>query len=273
MSEQHVIDTPALTNSDPELLLPLEPAESSPEDALLDELLPRLSTKDEKELYGYLDTFITDALNDRTEWEKRLAQDEDQYLGILPEKTIPYEGCANFHVPLTMLGIETLKPRLTASVLGSDPAVFAKPMEGSDIERAEITQAFLNWQIETELNLRPIVTESSHLFLTPGTVVAKVWWKHTRRSVRAIRTFPASMPIQDILSGLIDGPVHELLYPGKLEWNVTVKRPGSAPQSIHIKARIIDDTIQFLVEKEEIIVDRPQVDLIPSEDFIAPANS
>src|SRR3990167_1646934 len=123
-----------MPETDLQPLIPIEaPAEDTPELDLSRELLPRLNEEDERELAGLILSDYRAAILDRTEWEQNLAAWENQYHGILPTKTEPWEGCANFNVPLTMLGIETLKPRLIESVLGEDPMVRAIPTEATDM--------------------------------------------------------------------------------------------------------------------------------------------
>src|SRR3990167_2067404 len=60
--------------------------------------------------------------------------------------------CANFHVPLTRTGVETLKPRLIESVLGDDQPILVRPVEATDEARQDITERFLNWQVMTQLD-------------------------------------------------------------------------------------------------------------------------
>src|SRR3990172_9685516 len=135
---------------DPELI-PLETPEELPVDALIEELLPIPDAETQQDLVSTVLSEHNAAVTDRADWEKNLAVWEDQYLGNLPEKTEPWVGCANFNVPLTMLGVETLKPRLIEAILGSDPIVYAIPTEGATEKTAERTERFLNWQLRNDM--------------------------------------------------------------------------------------------------------------------------
>src|SRR6185369_3425240 len=99
----------------------------SPADELMDELLPVPDQETQDYLWSTVMSDHDSAIVDRQDWESKIVQWEDQYLGNLPDKTVPWVGCSNFNVPLTMLGIETLKPRLVESVLGGEPVVYAIP--------------------------------------------------------------------------------------------------------------------------------------------------
>ena len=256
----------------PEDQLPVEGPENPEDYELRDDLLRVLDEETEKELAAIIESDHRDALSDRQEWEERLRQDEEQYLGILPSKDFPWVGCANFNVPLTMLGVETLKPRLVESVWGSDPPLYVIPIEGADEERRDRVDLFLNWQIRTELDLRPLVEESSHLFLIPGTVVAKTVQEREVRTVKVIRTYPATTPVEQIVATAFGGTIPpEAKQAGPLEWTAKIKDPGHAPRKIRVKLATLDNAIQVLIERDEIVFEGPRVYLIPPEDFIVPA--
>src|SRR3989304_902997 len=149
---------------------PVAPAEPLPDGAgeLRKRLLPRLDRQIELDLAAQVLSDHANGLTDRIEREQRWADDDDQYHGILPKKTFPWAGCANFFIPLTPTGVETMKPRLIESVLGDDQPILVRPVEATDEARQEITERFLNWQGMTQLDLAPLGAESAHRFLVPG---------------------------------------------------------------------------------------------------------
>jgi len=157
----------------PEELVPVAPPEevSSPAERLQKELRPRITGQDEVDLHNLIVHDCKDALDDRLAWEQRLRIWDEQYYGILPEKSFPWPGCSNVHVPITMVGVETLKPRLVEAVLGEQEPVILVPTEGTDDEVKERTEDFFNWQVQTELGLDELVPDSAHRYLTPGTIL------------------------------------------------------------------------------------------------------
>jgi len=262
-----------MTDRDTEPLLPVEtPVEDAPEQELQQDLLPRLSAEDELELATLVLSDYKAAILDRESWEKRLTEWENQYHGILPEKTEPWEGCANFNVPLTMLGVETLKPRLIQSVLGEDPIVRAIPTEHTDEERSERTELFLNWQLRSEIEgLEGLVEESAHIFLNPGIVVAKVLQDQERRRKKYVRAFPANTPLPEIFRTIFGQDIPAVLEKqDRLEWKGHVKDPSGLERDFILKFQFLPDAINVLVDQHSILYEGPRIHLLAPEDFVAP---
>ena len=254
-------------------LIPIEaPAEDTPELDLSRELLPRLNEEDERELAGLILSDYRAAILDRTEWEQNLAAWENQYHGILPTKTEPWEGCANFNVPLTMLGIETLKPRLIESVLGEDPMVRAIPTEATDEETAERTERFLNWQLRNDMEgLEGQVEESAHLFLNPGIVVAKILQDQDRRQKKYIRTFAPATDMGTIFRAIFGQEIPATMEKqDRLEWAGHVKDADGLERDFRLKFQFLPDAIKVLVEQSSILYEGPRIHLLAPEDFVAP---
>src|SRR5689334_22020815 len=89
------------------LEIPVEAPAPDEATELLRELTPRLSEEEEIELADRIDSDYHAGLQDRLEWESRLAEWDDAYYNRVPDKDFPWPGCSNFHVPITMMGIET----------------------------------------------------------------------------------------------------------------------------------------------------------------------
>lgn len=255
---------------------PVEPPEADAASELQAELTPRLSEDSERDLADEIMTDHRAALLDRTEWESRLADWNNQYFGILPDKEFPWPGCSNFHVPLTMLGVETLKPRLVQSVIGNEPIVYAKPTESSDEMRAERVELFLNWQLPSEVDIAPLVVESAHTYLNPGVVVAKVLWRVDKRRAKVLRRFPLGTSVDDIFRQLF-GPANPESFakdPKDDDYYVgTLKNPGATSREVRVKFVATPDEILAAVERDEVLYEGPRVELVDPIDIITPANA
>jgi hypothetical protein len=253
-------------------LIPLaEPDIPEEQDELVQELLPRPSLDDQLDMFNVAMADYDAAILDRADWERGAAEDEEQYLGNLPDKNDPWPGCANFNVPLTMLGIETLKPRLIESILGSDPIVYAIPTEAMDEERSERTELFLNWQIRTEVGLEPLIEESAHTFLTPGVVVAKILWDVVYRPINKIHHFPLETDLDAIFRSMFGDELPKDWEPtGKSTFEGYFKTPGGAKRKVSAKFKYLEDEIQVLLRKEHVSYEGPRVHLIDPMDFIMP---
>lgn len=244
-----------------------------PADQLIRDLTPRPNEERAEEIARQLETEYHADLQDRQEWETRLKEWEDAYYGRVSEKNFPWEGASNFHVPITMLGVETYKPRLVESILGQQPPIIVVPTTPAGEEKRLKVETLLNWQVVSKLKLEATVTQSAHLFLQPGLVVAKTYWKIDRRWRKFVREFDAGTPIQQIfetLFGTEQPRKVESLGDGK--FTATLKTSPQAGSSLEVKltVKVLDEGgIQVLVEREEV-TEGPQVDLIDPIDIIVP---
>lgn len=252
-----------------EEFVPLESTPPTDADALQQELVPIPSEAIQQLLRGAGDVDYHAALSDRAEWESRLAVWDEQYYGKLPEKSFPWVGASNLNVPLTMLGVETLKPRLVESIFGEDPPILVIPVESTDADLRDRVDLFLNWQIRTQLAAAPLVTASSHLFLNPGTVVAKVFWRITRKTRKFIRIFPPETPPETIFDDLFGDKTPDWVQTGDTFEGV-ISTEGGAPLKVSLRLRVLEDGSQQVKVEQETLDERPQIDLIDPVDFIVP---
>lgn len=254
--------------------IPLALPEKAPEkDPLWEELLPPLSDDDEYDLATAVMSDHKAAILDRQNWEKMLVLWEEQYLGILPEKTMPWPGCANFHVPITMLCIETLKPRLVESIMGTDQPVHALPTEAMDEKKRDTVEQFVNWQIQSEMKIDATVAESAHIFLSPGTAVAKSTWARRSRKAKYIRSFPTTTPVDQIFKAIFGQDIPAKWDSvGKNKWEGYFEDERGVRRDVAVTFKISEDQIQVLVAREDVTYDGPDVSLLASEDFVAPFN-
>ena len=257
------------------LASPETPVEQA--DTLIKRLLPELDADTARDLARMAVTDFHAAIQDRSAWEDRLAQDEQQYFGILPTKTFPWPGCSNLHVPITMTGVEALKPRLIESVLGEDPPIFAKATEAQDEERQARVERFLNWQVQTQLDIAPKVVESAHRFLMPGTVYAKTRWLLRERRVQAVRSFPPDTALDVILDAVLGADVPTTTVSQKggdfPSWRITVRTPQHREREATLTLHILPDEIQALIDRIEVVYEGPDVEFPNAEDIIEPTNA
>src|SRR3990167_8339890 len=262
--------------SAPDAAAPSEfPVVAPPDDpaqALQRELTPRPSETDEADIAHLIASDHRGAIEDRAEWETRLVEWEDAYYGRVGDKNFPWPGASNFHIPITMMGVETMKPRLVESILGQRPPIIVVPTTDAGEDRKTTVETVLNWQVQSQLKLEPIVTQSAHLFLQPGLAIAKTYWRSTRTWRKFIREFPARTPMQAIFDALFGStPPRRLEEVGALAWEGELPAPalGGEPLQVKLKLAVLDDGIQVLVERE-VVEEAPHVDLIDPVDLIVP---
>lgn len=262
--------------ADAEMTLdPVQPPEPLPDGAgdLRRRLLPPLDRQVELDLASDVLRDHANGLADRQERERRWAEDERQYHGVLPAKDFPWAGCANFFVPLTPTGVETLKPRLIESVLGDDQPILVRPVEATDEDRQDVTERFLNWQVMTQMDLPPLVEESAHRFLTPGLVIAKTLWRVDERTIRVVRSFPVAQPFDEMLTALFGPRIPEdLTKTTEDTWTGQLRAPSGARRPVTLTFKFLPEETQVFLVKEEVFYQAPRIEFIEPSDFIVPVN-
>lgn len=269
MAENYQDDS--LTAEDALPPMPVEgaPAEEKPRQRLTAKLHDIEFDRDE-----YARMVVADyegSLADREEWEKALDGGYQRYLNVTTEKDFPWPNAANFHPPVTMTNVETLKPRLVEAIVGQSPTVLCLPVGGEDSDRASTTEMFLNWQIETEMRLFDLVDTSAHLFEVAGIVVAKIRWKRDIRRVKAVRSFPAGTSIDVIFEHLFGRAIPEDLEHEKdFKWSGTLRLPGGRRTDVTAEFAFFEDEIQVLLDRDELVFEAPKIEFPDPEDIIAP---
>ena len=252
--------------------IPVAPQPQDEAMELIRDLLPRLSEDDEASLANRIQTNVYSALQDRREWENRLVEWEDAYYGRVTDKDFPWPGASNFHIPITMMGVETYKPRLVESVLGQQPPIIVVPTTEAGEQNRMKVETVLNWQVISKMKLEATVNQSAHLFLQPGLAAAKTYWKVKRSWQKFVREFPPATPLPAIFEAVFGAQMpRNLDQVGTMAWEgeIPTTAQGGVPQKCKMKMKTLDDAIQVLVEREEV-EEGPQVDLIDPTDVIAP---
>lgn len=266
---ENVQDADTLEDDEPQLPVEPIPEEEQPRHRLTDKLH---DVEFDREAYANM--VIADyqaALNDREDWAVKLDEGYKRYLNETSPKTFPWENCANFHPPLTMTTIETLKPRLIEAVVGQDPMVLVRPVGVEDAERAENTEVFLNWQFKAEMDLFALVDDSAHLFLTAGIAQAKVRWKRTIRPIRAVRKFPPETTLETIFQHLFGRAVpKDFEHQKEFTWTGTLVLPGGRESEVKAEFAFFEDETQVLLDRDEVVFEAPKIEFPDPEDVIAP---
>ncbi|HZI77029.1 MAG TPA: hypothetical protein VFD73_23935, partial [Gemmatimonadales bacterium] len=235
--------------------IPVAAPPPDPATKLQRQLTPRLSADLESELANRILTDFNQAIQDRSEWENRLADWEDQYYNRTPdEKIFPWPGASNFHVPITMMHVETYKPRLHEGVLGEKDPVIVVPTTQAGEDRKDKIETLLNWQLRTQMRIEPKVAQSAHLFLQPGLAVAKTYWKVERKWRKFIREFPVGTTLDTVFEAIFgDAKPKNLddLGNGKFYGEIRTSPQGGQPLECYLTLNVLEDGLQVLVEREE----------------------
>jgi hypothetical protein len=253
--------------------IPIPEPDVPVESTLQRSITPRLDEDEERMLADRIYSDFLAAIQDRIEWEGRLAEWEDAYYNRVADKVFPWPGASNFHVPITMMGVETFKPRLVDGVLGQTPPIMVVPTKAADEDRKDKVECVLNWQVMSEMGLDATVAQSAHLFLQPGMAVAKTYWKVDRRRRKFVRSFPKGTPIQAMLEAVFGSTKpRDVEKLDELKWRGWIPVPtyeGSDLEVI-VQMKYLENEVQVLVDRDDV-TEGPDVDLIDPVDLIAPA--
>lgn len=132
----------------------------------------------EETLISKILEFFHEAVKARHDWEVRKKKNHDNYYGILPEKTAPWKGCSNVHVPITQIVTDTYHANLMTSFFRKGDMVDVKPVSSDDIKTAKKTQQYLNYQAQAECTfertgLRPVADKLIGMSLIYGDAYTK----------------------------------------------------------------------------------------------------
>jgi hypothetical protein len=255
------------------LEIPVPEPDIPPESTLQRSIVPRLDSDDERDLAELIIADFEAAIQDRSEWESRLAEWEDAYYNRVGEKDFPWPGASNFHIPITMMGVETFKPRLVDGVLGQTPPIMVVPTKAADEDRKDKVESVLNWQVLSEMGLEATVTQSAHLYLQPGMAICKTYWKVDRRRRKFVREFPPGTAIPNILEAIFGATKpRQVKKLDELKWRGYIPVPSYSGDDLEviIQLKFIDSGVQVLVDRDEV-TEGPHVDLVDPVDLIAPA--
>ena len=135
---------------------------------------------------------------------------------------------------------------------------------------------FLNWQVQTELDLPSLVSQSAHLFLQPGLALAKVYWKVERKRRKFVREFPFDTPLDAVFEALFGTEQPQAVESiGDLKWRgyIPTSPQGGSAQECTWEVQYLEDevsqSLQVMVERDEVL-EQPWIDLIDPTDIIAP---
>ncbi len=86
-------------------------------------------------------------------------------------KSFPWDGCSNIVLPLTMITIDNLEPRLVAGLSGADPPVTFEMIGSSDTnDLMSVIQEWWNQELKNVIGLDKLTMSIVHTLLIEGTV-------------------------------------------------------------------------------------------------------
>jgi hypothetical protein len=171
-----------------------------------------MNKKDKELVSRVLEDFRSDDV-DRSwlkgKWEKYTKT----YLGVEDEEIIlPWDGAANVNIPITMIAIETLHPRLYNAIFGMEPIVNVRATEETDVPNEEKLQYFLNWQLLEHANYRRGIKAAIDDWMRNcsiyGTSILKIRWEEDKQKVINVNEY-GEETVEEIInfSGIVVTPL------------------------------------------------------------------
>lgn len=170
-----------------------------------------LDEQDQKRLVDEVDHMISAYEKDpeTVEWQQNLLDWDDQYEGILPDKDYPWEGCANYHVPITEMNVNAYYSRIIRRFRGMDYLRVKAYKEIQD--RAIFTQKYLRYLFLKKLGWVDLGMSTFRDIIKFGTGVYITTYQFKERKKRVVVPKTEIRKVKNPLTGEEDG-IPEISY-------------------------------------------------------------
>ena len=217
-------------------------------------------------------------LDDRADWSDARLQRYAKLYGYLPEKTYPWPGASNQHVPMLQKNSLRTQDTLHNAVLGSRPVVSAIAINKADAPKGIHIDELQDYQLFEEQPGEERIGTLIQSFTDDGTMVAFVPWVKESRQVLTITPLP---PIPEGTNVILyedqylkqefppDAKItttSEGIY--KLEWTDEYGKKYRGKAEFYVDA---DERPYVECTKDKVIYDGPCVLPVQLEDLVIPS--
>ena len=155
-------------------LIPQQPNDVIPPDDRGD-----VTNLDEDHLRSYLYSCFMNDVDDRDDygWIEKREYDAKAYYGIKNKALMewPYKGASAFPVPMTPTLVDTAWANIKAGVIGNDGNVVkVNPTSAEDFRTAPILEEYMNWKLNNEINIEPVLDLTAFRTFYNGVTFIKV---------------------------------------------------------------------------------------------------
>lgn len=175
-----------------------------------------------------VDNYETNTKSDREDIYKW----DDQYEGILSPKTFPWEGCANYHVPITELNVNSLYSRVIKRFRTMDYLRVKSYKETKD--RSLLTQKYLRYLFEKKMKYTDLLMSTGRDILKYGSGVFITTWEYYERKKKCVVPKPKTRKITDPMTN------------EKIE---------------------VDDGFEYVVEEQSTLEQTPKIEWVDLVDY------
>lgn len=225
-------------------------------------------------LLNFLQESVQRSVDSRSVWQQNLETWYKQYKGVVKNKSFPWEGCSNLHIPITGIIVDTLVSRMINPIFGTQPFLTARgvsessqnqnPTEGSDAppkisdnEIANDVEHFLDFILEKRVGIYPKVQDWVREAFIYGRGVMKIVW---RKDVRSYSRKLSRIQVEEEIELFQQKVQSGNMNPNTLEF---------LDQMTFLAENHDWESKPFLkIEREEVTYNNPDWVFIPVEDFI-----
>jgi len=212
-----------------------------------DSLKVTLSEKKQEEFLKYLCEEI-DAIDQKQQlYFKEFDIDDDQYDGILEEKTFPFEDSSNIAVPMTPEKVDAVATRAIKAIVEAEPIWIVEPTEESDIEACEKQERFLDFIAKNKIDYEEVVGNVAFDATLYGTGILELTWAQEVERVRGIGKYAGKKGLKEFLASYPDAQEKYPAFVRRLEEG---------------------ETIDILEEYDDVVYNAAKPIHIPIRDFV-----
>lgn len=170
-----------------------------------------LDSKEKERLIGVISRMVDNYEKDSEDFKEQLYKWDDQYEGILPNKRYPYDGCANYHDPITEMNVNAIYARAIRRF--RDFSYLRVKQYKSIKDRSLITQKFLRYLFAKKLNYVDLLMSTLRDPIKFGTGIYITTWIIDETKKKVVEPEVTQEKVAEDLNG-------EPIYVDKTEYKI-----------------------------------------------------
>ncbi len=177
---------------------------------------------------------------------KEMETSRKVYEQIAAKTSFPFKDASNIVLPLLMITVDNLEPRIVAGLVGKDPIVNMEVEGGGKDDMIDIVKTYFNNELKNTVGIKGVAMQVVHDLLLDGTVYPVPKYE-TRDTVR--RDFVRKSGITQQIIGFIK----------------SLFQDGSSDPLV-----IGQDGLPMMQDVKETVFDGGKIDLVPFVDIYCP---
>lgn len=231
----------------------------------------KLTAEEKRELGSDVVDMWTSDNVDRQEWLRNLPAWLLAYTPKEETKDVPWPDASNVHVPLTRSHVDTVHPKIMASLTRPSPIVGLRPMEKSDEPKAKRVEKFLDWAAREDVELLQVLDRTVLATCLYGVQFVKLTWELTARSYREKYEFAKDTPIEIAIQEILKDDMQYVRAVTRVADNdkevIKAVFDDATENEYEFEEGYSADKYCIYVERVAVIRDAPRAQVIDAEDI------